>query len=250
MNIEPIINDRKNKHMFRGSFLTFLTAMPLFTFVFCNNVSQPEEVEYGSISGKILYPDSNLLIRIIPEYGNDDTTTRDSVSRMFVFDSVKTGKCILQVSADGYGFHEQKFILNKRQFICHDIALAHTPSVVSYLFPSNSQNFDSLFFSISHSSITDTGIQVIITFNDWMDSASVIKALTILPDSVGVQAELVLKQSLVVYFPYWKLASIDTARVTVGTGAFDRWDDHLEFDYSVFFPVDPDFIRATRLKEK
>jgi len=250
MNIAPITGDRKNKHMFRGVFFTFLTALPILAFIFCSNVTQPEAIEYGSISGKILYPDSNLLIRIIPEDGRVDTTTLDPVAQMFAFDSVKTGKCILQVSAKGYGFHEQKFILNKRQFICHDIALAHTPESVSYLFPSNSQNFDSLFFSVAHSSITDTGIQVIITFYDWMDSASVIKALTILPDTVGVQAELVLRQSLVVFFPYWKLASVDTVRVTVGTGAFDRWDYHLDFDYSIFFPVDSSYIRTARLEQK
>ena len=224
---------------------------PFLTCMFCNNESGVLQagVQYGAISGKILHPDNNLFIRMISE-GGVDTTTRDPESQTFTFDSIKCGKCILQVRADGYGLFEEKFILNKPQFICHDIVLAQTPPHVSYLFPSNSQNLDSVFFSLYNSSITDTGFLVVVSFGTHMDTVSVKEALTILPDTVGVQTEVLLRMSLIVFFPYWKLATIDTVKVSIGRGAVDEWGVSLDCDYTVFYPVDTSFIRTTRLDKK
>ena len=82
------------------------------------------------------------------------------------------------------------------------------------------------------------------------DTASVYKALTILPDTVGVQTELVLRQALIVIFPYWKLATSDTVKVSLGRGAINKWGDSLDFVYTVFYPVDTNFIRTTQLEKK
>ena len=210
--------------------------------------------QYGSISGKILYPETDLTIRILPEDGRVDFATVDPVTQTFTFNNVKTGNCIIQISADGYGLHEQIFLFNKPHFIFPDIALSHTPSAVSYLFPSNSQNIDSVYCSLFHSAITDTGFQVVITLNSYYDSTTVYEALTVLPDTVGMQRELVNRQSLVVFFPYWKLATIDTVQITVarqgkfGRFVTDEWDDTLDFDYTVFFPVDTHFVRTNFLE--
>ena len=254
MLTESTTENRTNQRLFRTGLFAFFIVPSLIAFLFCNNVAQPEEIQYGSISGKILHPDNNLFIRLSNESGDVDTTTRDPASQTFNFDSVKIGKCILQIRADGYGLHEQLFVLNSRQFICPDIVLAPTPSEVSYLYPSNSQNIDSVYCSLYHSAITDTGFQVVITLNSYFDSTIIYEALTILPDSVGVQKELVNRQSLVVFFPYWKLATIDTVTVSVaregklGRFVTDTWDDTLDFDYSVFYPIDTGYIRSTRLQ--
>jgi hypothetical protein len=98
--------------------------------------------------------------------------------------------------------------------------------------------------------MTDTGFQVVITLNSKYDSTVVYEALTVLPDTVGVQRELVQGQSLVVFFPYWKLATIDTVKVSIarqgkfGRFVADEWDDTLDFDYTVFFPIDTNHIDA------
>lgn len=224
--------------------------------MFCTNATEPEVVEYGTISGKMLYPDpdTSLLIRIIPEDERVDTVSLDPATRTFTFNNVKTGHCILQISADGYGLHEEIFVLNKAHLVCKDIVLSHTPSQLSYLFPSNSQNIDSVYCSLFHSAITDTGFQVVITLNSYYDSTAVYEALTIQPDTVGVERVLIQDQSLVVFFPYWKLATIDTVKITIarqgklGRYVEDTWNDTLDFDFTVFFPIDTQFIRTNFLE--
>lgn len=249
MSIGFNFKGRNGDCMFLSTFINVILVSLFLPLLFCNETGtlQPDGVQYGTISGRVLYPDTNLFIRMISADGAD-TATRNPESQMFTFNHIRFGNCILQVKADGYGLFEEKFVLEQPQFICHDIVLAQTPPQVAYLFPSNSQNLDSVFFSLYHSSITDSGFQVVITFNDIMDSASVFEALTVSPDTVGVQTELVLLRSLIVHFPYWKLAAVDTVKVSISTKAINKWKDTLGCTYTVFYPVDTSFIRTTRLE--
>jgi hypothetical protein len=239
--------------MFQNAFFRILivTITSFLTFMFCNKESGilQSGVQYGSISGKIIHPDNNLVIRVIAEDGID-STTRNPESQMFIFDSIKCGKCILQVRADGYGLFEAMIMLDKPLFNCHDIVLAQVPQQISFIYPSNSQYLDSVYFSLSTPSVTDSSFGVFVNFVDKMDTASVNKALIILPDTVGVQTEWTLDRSLSLFFPYWKLSTIDTVKVTVSRMALDRWGDTLDRDCTVFYPVDTNFIRTTRLTKK
>jgi hypothetical protein len=231
--------------MFRIVFFQFLFVASLLALIVCNN---PEGVQRGSISGKLLYPDSNLVIRVVSGEGVD-STTRDPQSKIFTFDGILYGNCILQIKSKGYGLFEQKLVLDKPLFTCHDIALAQTPPDVAYLDPSNSRVIDSLYFSLESPAITDSTFMISLTFSDKMDTASVEKVLTILPDTVGVKLIWALRASLYMIFPYWKLATIDKIKVSVGRKAITQWGDTLASDYNVFYPVDTTYVRSSRLNK-
>ncbi len=250
INIKSTVETRKDKCMFRSVFFNLFILTSFLSFISCNNESGVvhPEVQYGSISGKIIHPDNNLLIIVSSEDGAD-SGTRNNESQMFAFDRIKYGKCILQVLADGYGLFEEFIRLDKPVFICRDIVLAKVPRQISYIIPSSDIYLDSLYFSIYSTSITDSGFWSYINFNDIMDTASVNKALTILPDTAGVQTEWALNRSLSVFFPYWKLSTNDTVKVTIGRKALNRWNDTLDHDCTVFYPVDTNFIRTTWLKK-
>jgi hypothetical protein len=236
--------------MFRSAFFKFLISASFLAFMFCNKdsgVSPPEGVKYGSISGKVIHPDNNLLISVIAEDGID-TTIRDPESQMFFFDSVKCGKCIIHVSADSFALFEQMLILDKPLFICHDIVLAQFPGRINFVYPSNSQYFDSVYLGISSPSVTDSGFWCFINFNAQMDTASVNEALALSPDTVGIQKIWTLTTSLSLYYTYWRLSTIDTVKVKIGRMAMDMWGDTLERDFMIFFPVDTTYIRKAKLK--
>ncbi len=232
--------------MFRSTLNKFLLAASLLTCMFCNKDSgilQPEPVKYGKISGKVIHPDNNLLIRVVAEDGID-TATRNPETQMFTFDSIQCGKCILQVRADGYGLFQGMIMLDTAPFRFHDIVLAQIPSQISFIYPSNSQYLDSAYFSLSPTTVSDSGFWVFINFGDKMITESVNKVLTILPDTAGVQIEWTLDESLSLFFPYWKLSTMDTVKVTIGSKALTQWKDTLSGDCRVFFPVDTSFIRT------
>jgi hypothetical protein len=207
----------------------------------CNN---PAGVQYGSISGKIIHPDNNLHISVVSENGVDSTTLNPQ-SHMFTFNGIKFGKCILQISAKGYGFFEQMIQLDKPSYICHDIVLARFPAVINFIYPSSSQYLDLHYFSISSPSVTDSGFWCFINFDDKMDTPSVNKALTLLPDTVGIQKEWTpITTSLSLFYPYWRLSTIDTVKVKISRMALDQWGDTLDCDLMLFYPVDANFIRT------
>jgi hypothetical protein len=83
-----------------------------------------------------------------------------------------------------------------------------------------------------------------------MDTESVNKVLTILPDTVGVQKIWSLDMSISLFFPYWRLSKIDTVKITVGRQSINEWKDTLIHDCSVFYPVDTAFIRTFRYEKK
>lgn len=229
---------------------TFMAA-GFFTVFFCNDdsgVVKPT-VKYGSVTGRVIHPDNNLLVRIV-SLGGTDSTQCNPETGVFVFDSVKYGICLIQVEADKYGLFEGKVKLDSPEYVCKDIVLALTPIQVSYLSPSNSQNLDARYFSQKEPLITDSGFLFAITFYDRMDTASVEAVLTILPDSVGVHKIWAIRQSFYLLFPYEKLAVTDTVRITIGRQAKDKWDDTLEHDFSIFYPVDTAFVRSSLLNKK
>jgi hypothetical protein len=207
-------------------------------------------VQYGTISGKILHPDNNMLILVTSEE-RVDTATRNPESQMFTIDSIKYGKCILQIWADGYGLFEQMLTIDKPLYICHDIMLAQFPSVINFIYPSSSQYLDFPYFSISSPSITDSGFWCFINFLDKMDTPSVNSALTLSPDAVGVQKEWTpLTTTLSLFYPYWRLSTIDTVKIKIGRTALDQWGDTLNRELLLFYPVDTNFIRTTMVKKK
>jgi hypothetical protein len=218
--------------------------------MFCNKDSgvQPP-LQYGSISGKIIHPDNNLLIRVTSDDGVV-TAPLNPETHMFTFDSIKAGNCILKVSANGYGLFEMVIVLDKPLYTCHDIVLTKVPPQINTVYPSSSQYLDSLFFNLSSPSNTDSGFWVFINFNEIMDTTSVNNALTILPDTVGIQKEWAITiRSLYLFFPYRRLSTIDTVKVAVGRKALTRFDDTLACDLNLFYPVDTNFIRTNRLKK-
>jgi hypothetical protein len=238
--------------MFRSTFFKFLIAILFLTFIFCNKESgvlQSEGIQYGSLSGKIIHPDNNLLIRVISEEGID-SAARNPESQMFTFDSIKYGKCLLKVTANEYMLFEERITLDKPLYICHDIVLAQFPPQISYLYPPNSQYLDSFFFSLSSPSITDSGFVVSIAFNDRMDTTSFQGAFTILPDTIGVQKIWFFDTQISLFFPYWKLSTIDTVKVSISRIARNHWGDTLVRDCTVFYPVDTNFIHTIlKIKE-
>jgi hypothetical protein len=243
--------DWNNNNMFQSIFFKFLMATSFLTFIFCNDEpgTVQTEAQYGSISGKIIHPDNNLLIRVLSEDGAD-TIPCNPTTKMFTADSIKYGNCLIQVKANDYMLFEKKLVLDEPQYICHDIVLSPCPWQVAYLDPSSSQHLDSVFCSIHEPSITDTGFMVCLTFSNDMDTASVGNALTILPDTVGVQKIWARKLSLYLLFPYSKLATTDTVKVSVSKMAKNGWGDTLEDDFSFFYTVDTNFIRTSRVTEK
>jgi hypothetical protein len=227
--------------MFRSTFIRFFIVPSFLPFIFC---TQPTDVQYGSISGKVIHPDNNLLIRVISQV-RVDTVTRNPITQMFSADRIKYGKCILQVRAEGYGLFEQMIWLDKPQFKCQDIVLADIPQQISFIYPANSQRLDSLYYSFRSPSISDTGFWVFVNFNNLMDSASVKNALTVSPDMGGVHTDWDLDRSLSIYFPYSKLSTIDTVKVTVSRKAKNKeWGDTLDHDCTVFYPIDTAFVRS------
>lgn len=233
--------------MFKFIYYKFIIAIPFFIFVSCNGVQL--ESQYGSISGKVLHPDSNLVICII-SVERTDTVSLDPQSHQFTLKNIDYGNYILQVSSDGYGGFEQKIVLNTPIFTCHDIILSRTPQQIGYLFPSSSLNLDMHYFDLHEPQANDSGVNLEIAFNQEMDTVSANEAITILPDTVGVEVIWSLNRVLVVHLPYWKLATIDTVKVSISTKATNIYDDSLEFDYAVFYPVDASYIRTTKLKKK
>ncbi|MBN1602774.1 MAG: hypothetical protein JW915_14285 [Chitinispirillaceae bacterium] len=233
-------------------YFKLLTVVSLPIFFFCINdseISQPDGLHYGSISGKVVHPDNNLIIRVLSEE-KIDTLFWDPGSQKFFIDGIKYGQLLLQVEADGYRFFEAKIVLDKPAYICNDIVLARVPSQIAYLYPANSQNLDSEYFDLHEPQVTDSGFQADITFNEVMKTALVNKVLTIYPDSAGVEVIWNFDRSLTIHFPYWKLATVDTVGVSIGRLAENRWDDTLDFDFSVFYPVDTDYIRSKLLHKK
>jgi hypothetical protein len=202
----------------------------------------------GSISGKILHPDNNLIVRII-SVGRTDTVSLDPGSHLFTLRSLKYGNYIIQVTAAGYTGFEQKIVLNTPVYTCHDIILSRAPGQISYLFPSSSQNLDMQYFNFHEPQVNDSGFNPEIAFNQEMDTASANKVITILPDTVGVEVIWSLNRVLVVHFPYWKLATVDTVRVSVRKEAINIYGDSLDSDYSVFYPIDKEYIRTNYLKK-
>lgn len=235
--------------MYKNGVFKTLLATTVLAFLFCNDDSGVVKPEHGLVTGRVLHPDNNLLVRII-SLGGADSTQCNPATGEFVFERVPYGKCLVQVEADKYGLFETKVILDAPKYVCKDIVLALTPVQVSYLSPSNSQNLDARYFSQKEPIITDSGVLFAITFYDRMDTASVEAALTVLPDSVGVHTIWAIRQSLYLLFPYEKLAVTDTVRITVGRQAKDKWDDTLEHDFSIFYPVDTAFVRTSLLNKK
>lgn len=238
--------DWNNNNMFQSIFFKFLMATSFLTFIFCNDEpgTVQTEAQYGSISGKIIHPDNNLLIRVTSDDGVV-TAPLNPETHMFTFDSIKAGNCILKVSANGYGLFEMVIVLDKPLYTCHDIVLTKVPPQINTVYPSSSQYLDSLFFNLSSPSNTDSGFWVFINFNEIMDTTSVNNALTILPDTVGIQKEWTpITTSLSLFYPYWRLSTIDTVKVKISRMALDQWGDTLDCDLMLFYPVDANFIRT------
>jgi hypothetical protein len=209
---------------------------------------QPERHD-GSISGKLLHPDNHVVIRIM-SVERIDTVSLDPESHIFSLNNISYGNYILQVEAEGYMTFEQKIVFDKPSFICHDIILSRTPRQISYLFPSSCQNFDMQYFNLHEPQATDSGFNPEITFNQEMDTLSVNEAITISPDTVGVEVTWFLEKTLMFHFPYWKLATVDTVKVTISSKAINRYNDSLDFDYTIIYPVDADYIRSNLLKKE
>jgi hypothetical protein len=239
--------------MIRGILFRFLLATSIIAFMFCNKeqgVLQPDGVRYGSISGKIIHPpDSSLSICLVTPDGID-TATINLESRIFFFDSVKWGSCIIQVSADSFAPFEQLLILNRPSYICHDIVLDHFPRHFNYVYPSCSQYLDSAYLSISSPQATDSGFWCYINFNDQMDTASVNGALTLSPDTVGIQKIWTLTTSLAFFYTYRRLSTIDTVEIKIASRSLDQWGDTLDRDFTTFFPVDTAYLQRANLKGK
>lgn len=225
-----------------------IVILPLFLiFISCNNSVEPQ-MELGSISGKLLHPDNNAVIRIV-SVEKVDTLSVDPVSQMFTLNNLKYGSYILQAKADGYSMFEQKIVLNSPLFTCNDIVLSRSVNLVSYLYPSSCRNLDRDYFDLRELQANDSGFDPEITFNDYMDTATVNAAMTIFPDTVGVLVTWFLERSIAFHFPYWKLATVDTVKVVISTKAVNKWGDTLDNDYIIAYPVDAAYIRTNLLKK-
>lgn len=216
-------------------------------FISCNSGVEPQ-MELGSISGKLLHPDSNVVIRII-SVERVDTLSVDPESYMFTLKNLKHGSYILQAKADGYSMFETKIVLDSPEFTCHDIILSRSANLVSYLYPSSFRNLDKEYFDLREMQANDSGFDPEITFNDYMDTASVNEAMTIFPDTAGVLVTWFLERSIAFHFPYWKLAAVDTVRVVISTKALNKWGDTLDNEYIITYPVDAAYIRENLVKK-
>jgi hypothetical protein len=234
-------------------FFRFLFTTSIIAFIFCNKeqgVLQPDGVRYGSISGKIIQPpDSGLIICLVTSDGID-TATLNPESHMFLFDSVKWGSCIVQVSADSFEPFEQLLVLNKPLYICHDIVLDHYPEHINFVYPSCSQYLDSAYLSISSPQVTDSGFWCYINFSRSMNTASVDSALTVSPDTAGIKKEWTITTSLSFYYSYKRLSTIDTVKIKIASRALDDFGDTLDRDFTTFFPVDTAYLQRDKLKGK
>jgi hypothetical protein len=236
--------------MIRSIFFRFLLATSIVAFTFCNKDTGVLQPQYGSISGKIINPpEKGLLICLVTRKGID-TTTFNPATQTFVFDHVKYGSCIVQVSADSSPPFEQLLILDKPSYVCHDIVLGMFPSRINYVYPNNSQYVDSSYLSIASPQATDSGLWCFINFSIKMDTTTVNAALTILPDTVGVRKEWTLTTSLAFFFTYKRLSTIDTVKIKIGGQAIDEWGDPLGRDFMTFYPIDNSYIRRAILKDK
>jgi hypothetical protein len=216
-------------------------------FTTCNNGVEPQ-TELGSISGKLLHPDNNAVVRIISAK-KVDTLSPDPATQIFTLKNLEYGSYILQVKADGYSMFEQKIVLNSPLFICPDIVLSRSANLAAFLYPSSYRNLDKEYFDLLEPQVNDSGFDPEITFNDYMDTASVNAAMTIFPDTAGVLVTWFLERSIAFHFPYWKLATVDTVRVVISTKAINKWGDSLDTDYIITYPVDADYIRANLVKK-
>lgn len=228
---------------------------PLFVLVLlvlntCNQNSglQPSDDRLPvSVSGRILYPDTGLMVYLISNRGIDSTTP-DPVTKKFVFDSLDFGLQILQVRATDFAPFEQKLILDKKEFVFHDITLTQFPMQIPIIDPPNSQYIDSVYANLYPPPVTDSGLSISINFREYMDTTSVNDALVLLPDTAGIQKIWTLDINLSLFIPYARLAQIENLQVTIKKTAFDRFGDSLDHDFTVFYPVDTAYMQRIRVK--
>jgi hypothetical protein len=217
----------------------------------CNGESPlaPEKkIQYGSLSGKILHPDNNLEIRAVHENGID-TVIRNPESQMFSFDRIVYGMCILQINASGYGVIERRLNVNTPKYTFPDIILSRFPSQIINVLPSNSQNIDSQYYSVDTSALTGDGFMVSFEYAKEIDQSSFEKGLSIWPDTAGMTIEWEFSQENSILFPYSKLATVDTLKVSLTKKVLTGDGDSLDFDFTLFYPIDTAFVRKTFLEK-
>jgi hypothetical protein len=82
-----------------------------------------------------------------------------------------------------------------------------------------------------------------------IDQYSFEKGLTIWPDTAEMTIEWEFSQENSILFPYSKLTTVDTLKVSLTKKVLTSDGDSLDFDCTLFYPIDTAFIRKTFLKK-
>ncbi|MBN1757012.1 MAG: Ig-like domain-containing protein [Chitinispirillaceae bacterium] len=210
-------------------------------FLLCGNGPDlvfPASGSASVISGRVWPTDTSTRVYLMGANGIDSTDV-DTTTEMFEFREVQYGFYYLQVKSAGYGTYEKPVYADEPLTSVGTIGLSVLPQLIDRISPPNGTTIDSLFIANKAYLVTDTSIILDLYFEEPMDTAAVRSALVIQPDMPGIRYRWSSALSnCEIHLPRSELDGSSPVQLTIDTTATDRYGHHLEFDFSVSYPVD------------